>query len=309
MTLCILFLQVVLLDLKAAVHTNRSAFFDMTNASLKLNVSTPDEVTLSQVPMFHVSGLGQIKQTLSVGGKLVMVDSFDPDEILRLIDAEKITWLTLLPPTTYIRLMDVPSLKDYDTSSVTKIVSAVAAFPKSIMLRLFETFPNASLVYGYGSTETGNGGALDWITREMIEKDLERIKSVGRQFPFGEIRLVDDDGQEVPLGEVGEALVRNPSNMVGYYNNPELTAQTMQDGWLHTGDLLKKDAQGFFYFVDRKKDMIKSGEENVFAPEVEKVMLSHPAVENCAVIGVPDLKWGELEGMPISARNFWSSNG
>lgn len=291
---------------KAAVHTHRGSFFDVIERLIRLKCSDPDEVTLSHIPMFHVAGLGLMKFTLAVGGTLVPVESFDPGEILKLIDREKATMISLLPPSTYIRIMDFPKIADYDTSSITRLLTSVASLPKPLMLRLFDTFPNADIYYGWGQTETGMGGALGRFTRAMVEKDSEKIKSVGPAFTFSEIKLVDDNGREVPVGEMGEAVVRSPSNMIGYFDQPELTSQTLKDGWVSTGDFLRKDADGFYYFMDRKKDMIKTGGENVFAQEVEGVILSHEAVENCAVIGLPDPQWGELVTAVIKLRQGFS---
>ncbi len=292
---------------KGAVHTHGNLVFCCINSMIRGHVSNPDEVALMQIPMFHIAGITLMGMHIAVGGKCAMVETMDPQEILRLIDRERATWLSLLPPATYIRLLDVPDIKKYDTTSVTKLSSAVAAFPKTLMLKIFDTFPNASLLYGYGQTETANSGCLGWFTREMVEQDLDRIRSVGREHPFAEIRLVDDEGRDVPLGETGEAIVRSQTNMVEYFEEPELTAETIKDGWLHSGDLLKKDADGFYYFMGRKKDMIKSGGENVFAQEVEGVILSHQAVENCAVIGIPDSQWGEIVMAVIKLRTGYSA--
>jgi acyl-CoA synthetase (AMP-forming)/AMP-acid ligase II len=292
---------------KGALHTHGSTIFSCAHNLIRQHVSGPDEAALMQIPIFHTAGLTLMGMHVFVGGKCVMVETMDPQELLRLIDQERPTYLSLLPPSTYIRLLDVPNLKDFDTTSVTKLASAVAAFPKALMLRVFDTFPNASLLYGYGQTETSSTGCLGWFTRDMVEQDLDRIRSVGREHPFAEIRLVDDEGRDVPLGEEGEAIIKSPTNMIEYFEQTELTAETIRDGWLYSGDMLKKDADGFFYFVGRKKDMIKSGGENVFAQEVESVILSHEAVENCAVIGIPDPQWGEIVMAVTKLRKGYSA--
>lgn len=222
------------------------------------------------------------------GGGFAIVETFDPLEILRLIDQEQATYLALTPPGAYIRLLDVPEVKDFNTTSVRKLAASHGVLTKSLMLRLFDTFPNARLFFAYGLSEASSLGSTDWITRSMVEKDLDRIHSVGREFPFLEMRLVDDAGREVPVGKMGEAIIRGPMIMQGYFDQPDLTAQTIRNGWIYTGDLLRKDRDGFFYYMDRKKDMIKSGGENVFAPEVEAAIASHPSVEMCTVIGLPD---------------------
>ena len=134
---------------------------------------------------------------------------------------------------------------------------------------------------------------MGFITRDMVEQDSERMFSVGKELPFISVRLVDEEGKDVPAGEIGEAIVQGPMTFREYFDQPELTARTIKNGWTYTGDLLRKDKDGYFYFVDRKKDMIKTGGENVFAVEVEAVIVKHPAVEQCAVIGVPDVRYGE----------------
>ncbi len=292
---------------KIAVHTHRSSIWDVITFMVQHQYSTPYKSTLSQTPMFHVNGLMTMRSTIACGGKLVIVDSLDPQEILRLIHEERVTFMILLPPATYIRLIDVPNFNEYDTTSVIALGTAVAAFPKQLMLRILDSFPNANLSFGFGQTETGNGGTSIIITRSMIEEDQHVIRSVGIERPFCEVRLVDEKGREVPLGETGEAIIRGPSIMKGYYNQPEMTAQTIENGFVHTGDLLREEKDGHFYFMGRKKDMIKTGGENVFAQEVEGVILTHPSVENCSVIGVPDPKFGEAVMAVVKLRKGYSA--
>jgi len=287
---------------KGAVHTHRSSIFTSISSLISMRFSEPSEVQLNQVPMFHSAGLNLLNMNTATGGTFVIVETFDPLEILRLIDQERATFLLLMPPPTYIRLMDTPNIKDFDTSSVTKLLATAGAISRPIVLRLFNTFPNAVLLYGWGLTETGPGGTIHRITRSMTENEPEKMVSVGMQMPFVEVRLVDGTGRDVPIGQTGEAITRGPLNMEEYFDQPELTAQTIKDGWVYTGDLLKRDEEGYFYFVDRKKDMIKSGGENVFAVEVEGVILSNPAVEDCAVIGVPHPKFQEAVMAVVKLR-------
>ncbi len=272
---------------KGVVYSHRSCQWLNLIAMIRCHVSGPEEVKLVQLPLFHQNGLNTMIQGIAAGGKNIFVESFDSELMLRLIQEERVTYLFFMPPSMYIRILDVPGFKNYDTSSVLTLGGAAGVLPKSLMLRILDGFPSARFLYGYGCTEAG-GGILGWITREMIEKDAKESQSVGKEMPFFHWRLVDDDDNDVPVGEVGEAILQSPSMMIEYFNQPELTAETMRNGWVHTGDLLRKDEDGYYYFVDRKKDMIKSGGENVFAQEVEGVILSHPAVEMCAVIGVPD---------------------
>jgi acyl-CoA synthetase (AMP-forming)/AMP-acid ligase II len=272
---------------KGAILTHGCVIFASLASIIRFHLSDSSEVFVNQLPMFHIAGLQMMMFCLATAGTFVIIETFDPQEILRLIEQEKATFLFLMPPATYIRLLNTPDLERFDTSSVRTIGTAAGALSPSLVLRLFDTFPNAKLTYGWACTEAV-GGINNIITRNMVESDPERLKSIGTPIPCTNIRLVDDAGREVPQGEAGEVIVKGPQTMIGYLDQPELTAQAIRDGWIHTGDLLRKDTDGFYYFADRKKDMIKSGGENVFATEVEGIILSHPAVENCAVIGVPD---------------------
>jgi acyl-CoA synthetase (AMP-forming)/AMP-acid ligase II len=291
---------------KGAVHTHRSVLYSCLNTTIAQHVSDTSESQLMQVPMFHQAGINLMMMILAAGGKLVVVQSFDPLEILQQIEQERVTGILLVPPTTYTRLLDFPRLKDFDTTSVIRVHCTAGFLSKPLMLRIFDAFPSANIYNGYGLSESPVGAAL-WITRSMVEKDVEVLKSTGRAHPFVEIRLVDDQDREVPVGEVGEVAIRGSHIIKEYFDQPELTAQTIREGWLHTGDLMRKDKDGYYYFVDRKKDMIKSGGENVFAVEVEGVILTHPSVETCVVIGVPDAKFGEAVMAVIKLRKGFAA--
>jgi acyl-CoA synthetase (AMP-forming)/AMP-acid ligase II len=286
---------------KGAVYTHYSLSWNTAMSFSSMRVEGTDEVKLGQLPLFHQNGMCSMVHGIASGGKSIFVDSFDSREMLRLIHEERVSYVFFQPPSMYLRLLDHPEFRDFDLSSVTRLGGAAGVMTKQVMLRLYDAFPNAQILYGYGCTEAG-GGTINYVTRAMVEQDSEKRLSVGREMAFIELRLVDDDGREVPVGEMGEAIVRGPMVMKEYYNQPELTAQAMKDGWLHTGDILKKDQDGFYYFMDRKKDMIKSGGENVFAQEVEGVIMSHPSVEICAVIGVPDPVWIEAVMAVIKLR-------
>jgi acyl-CoA synthetase (AMP-forming)/AMP-acid ligase II len=141
------------------------------------------------------------------------------------------------------------------------------------------------------------------MDRELIINEPHKITSVGRAEAYLEARIVDDQGRDVPRGVAGEAIFRSPASFIGYYDNPEATTAAIdKDGWIYTGDILKQDEEGLYYFVDRKKDMIKTGGENVFCQEVEGVIYTHPAVAECAVIGLPDPKWGELLAAVVKTK-------
>ncbi len=295
---------------KGATHTHYSLIFAYLSTMISSEIKSliMKETLLLQVPMFHVAGMNVTGTFLASGGCLVIVDTLDPEEILRLIQKEQITRILLVPPSTYIRLLDYPHLKDFDTTSVTHLLTGISAFSKPLMSRLFEAFPNGSFIFGYGFSENCSLGAGLYLTRSMYEKNLEMNKSIGRESVFCLMRLVDDEGKDVPVGEVGEAIVQSPYTMKEYYGQPELTAQTIKDKWVYSGDYLKKDHDGFYYFVDRKKDMIKTGGENVFAPEVERTIMSHPSVEMCAIFAVPDPKLHEAVMAVIKLRKGFKVN-
>jgi len=282
-----------------------------------------DQVVLIQCPLGHHGGHSWYTATLCSGGTLVICDAFDPEKILSQIQRERVTYMLLLPPSTYLRLCDSPLLKRYDVSSVRLVQSAAGYTTPEIVLRISDAFPNSEIYYGWGQTESGLGTSLV-LTREMAEKRLPRIQSVGRAMPFLEIRIVDEEGNELAVGEVGEGEVRSPAVMSGYYGQPELTAAVLgADGWLRTGDIMRMDSEGYVYMLSRKKDMIKSGGENVFAQEVEGVIMEHPAVAQCVITGVEDEVFGEgvlaivqlrcghsltLEELQAHCKNYISSH-
>lgn len=262
----------------------------------------PDHVVLIQCPLEHHGGHSWYLSVFASGATLVICDVFEPETILKLIEKERVTYLMLLPPSTYLKLLDCPGLGEYDLSGVKLVQSAAGCTTPEIVEKIYDAFPNCVMNYGWGQTESGLGTSLV-MTRQMARENLPRIKSVGRPMPFLEARVVDEDGRELPDGHVGECLVKSPAVMKGYYKQPELTAKVLgDDGWLHTGDLMWKDEEGYLYLMSRKKDMIKSGGENVFAQEVEGVIKRHPAVQECIVFGVPERMMGEAVMAVVSLR-------
>ncbi len=278
---------------KGVVHTHDDTLFmQLIYMSVLPPFHEPDEAALLQLPMFHIAGLATSLVTFGIGGKVVIVERFEPLEIMQAIEKERISYLAIVPPVLFSQIMALPDVREFNTASVTKVVGSGGFFSKSSMLQILDIFSNANLFYTYGLSEAQYVCAGK-ITRAMVEKDMWENVGVGRAIPFVDIKLVDDEGKEVAVGEVGEAAVRSPMNMLEYFEQPEMTDNTIKDGWLYTGDLLRKDENGFYSFMGRNKDMIKSGGENVFAEEVEEVISSHPAVDLCAVIGLPDPRFGE----------------
>lgn len=277
---------------KGVVHTHRgvrdTAFLLATGDDNLVH-----ETLVTHCPLFHTSGQQLLTKIFAGGGTFVVVDRFDADYLLSLIEKYKATQVLLLPPVIYMRLLEADNRSKYDLSSVREAQASGGNFSEKYVNAVFELFPNCKIIrYSWGMTEIGTG--VGWgYTREELSENPDLMKSVGKPCPLMEVRLVDDNDVDVPLGAVGEGIVRGTAVMEGYYRLPEVTAKTMRGGWLHSGDLFRKDENGFYYMVDRAKDMIKQGGENVFAQEVESVLLSCPDIISAAVIGVPDDRWGE----------------
>ncbi|MDF2709053.1 MAG: fatty acid--CoA ligase [Nonomuraea muscovyensis] len=251
-------------------------------------------VTLLTVPLFHVTGcFSALTTTMFTGGGLVLMYKWDPGQALRLIEREKVTTMIGVPTNAW-QLMSHPAFADHDLSSLTTLGYGGAPAPPRLLERINETLPNRAPSNGYGMTETtalaiGNGGP-DYDARP---------DSIGLPSAVVDVRVVDPEGKELPVGEVGELCVRGPNVILGYWNRPEETAQTFVNGWLHTGDLARIDDEGFVYIVDRAKDMVIRGGENVYCAEVEAALFEHPAVDDAAVIGVPHDELGEEVGAVV----------
>ncbi|QQE73401.1 long-chain fatty acid--CoA ligase [Brevibacillus composti] len=245
------------------------------------------ERILGVLPLFHVYGMTTVmNQGISIAAELILVPKFNVKEILGLIDKTK---PTLFPgaPTMYIGLINHPDLAKYDLKSIEACVSGSAPLPVEVQNR-FEELTGGKLVEGYGLTEASPVTHSNPIWGRRING------SIGLPWPDTDCKIVDPaTGEELPNGEIGELAVRGPQVMLGYWNRPEETAAVLRDGWLLTGDMAYMDEQGYFYIVDRKKDMIIAGGFNIYPREVEEVLFEHPAIQEAAVIGVPDPYRGE----------------
>jgi acyl-CoA synthetase (AMP-forming)/AMP-acid ligase II len=250
----------------------------------------PAEVRyLAVAPISHAAGM-PILPTLLRGGTVVLQSRFDPTAWLDAIPAERIT-LSLLVPTMIYALLDHPALEATDVSSLKTLMYGASPIAPT---RLAEGIERIGPVFCqlYGQTESFGQGTSLWRAHHD-RTDLHRLTSCGTPMPFTRVAVRDDDGHRVADGTAGEICIQGPSVMQGYWKHEELTASTLAGSWLHTGDIGVRDDDGFFYLVDRKKDMIVSGGFNVFPREIEDVLGEHPAVSTVAVIGVPDDKWGE----------------
>lgn len=258
-----------------------------------------DDSFINALPNFHLLHLGITLQCLYNGVSITIVKQFDPALVLKTMTALRPTLLTLTP-TMLQMLLDHPDAAEADFSSLRLTLYAGSPISLGLIKRAISTMPCKFMQF-YGSTEAG--GASSILRPE--EHDLEneaRLQSCGRPLPLIEFRIVDGNGNEVPVGMPGELLIRQPAITKGYWKQPETTAGVMTDGWYRSGDIARRDEAGLYYIVDRAKDMIVSGGENIYSAEIENVLSTHPAVAGVAVIGVPDARWGEAVKAVVIAR-------
>ncbi|MBB3086639.1 long-chain-fatty-acid--CoA ligase [Geodermatophilus sabuli] len=251
--------------------------------------SPPDRVFLHAAPMFHLADFSAWVTGGVVGGTQVMIPAFDPVAVMAAVQEHEITDVLLVP--TMIQLtVDSPRADQFDLTSIRRVLYGASPMSDALLGRAMKALPNARFLQAYGMTELAPIATL--LTSDDHE-DPERRRSVGRAAPCAEVRIVGPDDDELPRRGVGEVVVRGGNVMLGYWDRPEATAEALRGGWMHTGDAGWMDDAGYVYLTDRLKDMIISGGENVYSVEVESVLAQHPAVATAAVIGVPDLTWGE----------------
>jgi len=244
---------------------------------------------LHAAPMFHLADLTGWHLELLLGGRHVFVPAFEPVAVMRAIEQHGVTD-ALLVPTMIQALIDHPEISSYDLTSLRTVLYAASPIPQTVLERAMKAFPNAEFVQAYGMTELAPVATL---LRSEDHNDPRLLRAAGRATASTEVRIADPEGREVPRGTVGEVVVRGGNVMLGYWERPEETAAAIQDGWMHTGDGAMMDDDGYIYIVDRIKDMIVTGGENVYSAEVENALATHPAVASSAVIGIPDPDWGE----------------
>jgi long-chain acyl-CoA synthetase len=254
---------------------------------------------LVMAPLFHAAGSNGVLSNLWTGGTQVMLPAFDPAVALDLIAAERCT-ATLGVPTMLSALAEEQLLRPRDTECVKWIAHGGSPIASEVLRRLHQAIPTAELIEVYGATELSPLATVQRHEETLI--DTQRVRSCGQPLPGVEVRIAAADGHAVAVGEVGEVTVRAPTVMQGYWNKPEQTASVLRDGFYWTGDLGYMDDEGNVTLVDRSKDMIVSGGENVYSTEVEEVLYQHPAVLEAAVFGVPDEKWGEAVWAAVQRR-------
>lgn len=249
-----------------------------------------DDSFINALPNFHLLHLGIALQCLYNGVSITVERQFDPAAVLHSISTLKPTLLTLTP-TMLQMLLDHPDAAKTDFSSLRLTLYAGSPISLGLIRRAIAAMPCQFMQF-YGSTESGGAASILRPNEHNLD-DEAKLQSCGRPLPLIEFRIVDQDGCEVPVGEPGELMIRAPSITKGYWRQPEATTSVMENGWYRSGDIARRDEEGLFYIVDRAKDMIVSGGENIYSAEVESALSTHPDVSAVAVIGVPDDKWGE----------------
>ena len=266
-------------------------------------ISPRGSVYLHAAPMFHLADFGvSIPQHLA-GNAHAIIPAFKPEAVLESIERDRVTDV-LLVPTMVQMLVDHPVMKaGFDLSSLKRVVYGASSIPEAVLDRAMAALPGVDFIQAYGMTELSPVATINPAWYHMTEgRRAGKLRSGGRASFGTEVRIVDESGAPVPFGTVGEVAVLGPNVMLGYWNQPEQTAAALRNGWMHTGDGAYMDAEGFIFVVDRLKDMIKSGGENVFSAEVENALAQHASVAACAVIGIPSDEWGEAVHAVVVAR-------
>ena len=277
---------------------------ELTHDNLRLNASltartllknSSGDVMMGCLPLFHVFGLTcGLNGTVSVGGTLTLLPRFDPGKALEIIERDKVTIFEGVP-TMYSAMLHHQAERRPDTSSLRLCISGGAAMPVEV-LRNFEREFDCIILEGYGLSETSPVASFNHPDK------VRKPGSVGTPVEGVEMRLVDGDGNDVPPGEVGEIAIRGHNVMKGYWGKPEATAEAIPDGWFRTGDMGRVDSDGYYYIVDRKKEMIIRGGFNVYPREIEEVLHEHPAVAEAAVVGIPHPELGEEVGAAVALK-------
>ncbi len=278
-------------------HTNLSC---QTTANLYTHGFAADDIGFIGVPFFHIAGIGNLLTGMLMGLPTVIhpLGAFDPGHLLDVLAAEKVTGIFLVP-AQWQAVCNAQQANPRDVKL--RVISWGAAPASDTLLRqMSETFPGSQILAAFGQTE------MSPVTCMLLGEDaIRKLGSVGKVIPTVAARVVDEEMNDVARGDVGEIVYRAPTLMSGYWNNPEATAEAFHGGWFHSGDLVRMDDEGYVWVVDRKKDMIISGGENIYCAEVENVLAGHPAIVEVAVIGRPHEKWGEV---PVAVAAVTQAN-
>ncbi|HEV2568722.1 long-chain-fatty-acid--CoA ligase [Sphingomonas sp.] len=272
-------------SLSAAMHQSRLLGEDWA-------AWVEEDVSLIAMPQFHIGGTGWTVNTLNAGATGILLGKPEIEDIIDAIERQRVTKMFAVPAVLAM-ILNHPRARGADLSSLTTLLYGASPIPLDILKRSMALFPNARFVQMYGATETS--GTIVYLPPEDHHVDgTPRMAGCGKPFPEVELRIADAAGNPLPRGQIGEVLVRSPLVMGGYHRLPDATAGAfVEGGWYRTGDAGYLDADGYLYLYDRVKDMIVSGGENIYPVEIENALHEHPGVRDCAVIGVPDPKWGE----------------
>ena len=280
-------------------HTNFSSY--ILNNITPADPEAEAEKNLLSVPLYHVAGVQAVMAAIYGGRTLVIERQFEPAEWMVLIERERVNRVMLVP-TMLKQLMEDPEFKRHDLSSIKVITYGAAPMPLEVLRRALEEFPGVAFINAFGQTESASTITMlspedhnipQDLPAEEREKRLKRLGSIGRPLSDVEVRIVDEDGTDMPVGEVGEIVAQGPRIMKGYWKQGDATSDTVKGGWLYTGDLAYWDEEGYIFLAGRAKDVIKRGGEMISPEEVENCIRSHPKLDDAAVIGVPDIQWGE----------------
>jgi len=259
-----------------------------------VEVPMPSNWTILHVaPMFHLAAMSLVLRTLVRAARHVILPAFKPLDVIQIIESEHVNSM-LLVPTMIHGVVEHPNLREHDLSSLKQILYGASPISEALLDRALAAFPGVEFAQGYGMTELSSGiSFLLGDAHTAAGRAAGKLRSVGQAICGVDVRILDPQGCELLRGKIGEIVVRSAGMMLGYWNKPEASEHALRDGWMHTGDAGYLDEDGYLYIVDRLKDMIITGAENVYSAEVENALASHPAVAACAVLGIPDEKWGE----------------
>ena len=299
--------------LKAAILTHRNRICMAQKQLLIPGIDVDRDAVIGHASPLTHGGYTMVLPVMLRGGRGVILPGFDVKELFRTIERERVTHLMLVP-TMINMMLNHPDLKSHDLSSLRTILYAASPMPVERIRQALDAF-GAVLIQCYGCTESS--ALITYLSKEdhLVDDDpkrMKRIASCGVPMMTCDVRVVTKAGTDIAPGEIGEIIERGDDTMMGYWRDPERTAETLKNGWLHTGDLATMDEDGYIYLVDRKNDMIISGGYNIYPSEIEEVLYRHPSVYEAAVIGVPDDLWGEAvkavvvlkEDMPTTAEEL-----
>ena len=268
-------------------HSNLAAEVMIANYTRPPDLT--NDVGFIGVPLFHIAGIGNVLPAITLGAPTVIypLGAFNPGETLDALEAERVTGIFLVPAQW--QAMCAEQQARPRALQLRTLSWGAAPASETLLRQMNETFPGCNIVAAFGQTE------MSPVTCMLLGEDaVRKIGSVGKVVPTVAARIVDENMNDVPIGEVGEIVYRAPTLMAGYWNNPKATAEAFAGGWFHSGDLVRSDDEGYIWVVDRKKDMIISGGENIYCAEVENVLAAHPAIVEVAIIGRAHDKWGEV---------------